>query len=275
MTPTIDTDVLVVGGGGAGARAALAAAESGARVVLALKGFFGTSGATAYRVASVAGFQAATGLADPDDTAEEHFNDIVRAAQGMCDERLARLVAAEAPKALQDLVARGVDLDTEDGRPVVSTGCFASRPRMYWIRGHGHSIVGVLKPAILARGVDVRERVVVTWLLVAGGACAGATLLDRDGRLVAVRAGATILCTGGAARLFAPSLVPPEITGDGYALAYRAGADLANLEFILARRETRGSHYRADHPETDDAVWRRSLVFRRVDGRPVQALEAL
>lgn len=232
MIPTIDTDVLVVGGGGAGARAALAAAESGARVVLALKGLLGTSGATAYRVASVAGFQAATGLADPDDTPEEHFNDIVRAAQGMCDERLARLVAAEAPKALQDLVARGVDLDTEDGRPVVSTGCFASRPRMYWIRGHGHSIVGVLKPAILARGVDVRERVVVTSLLVAGGACAGATLLDRDGRLVAVRAGATILCTGGAARLFAPSLVPPEITGDGYALAYRAGADLANLEFI-------------------------------------------
>jgi len=232
MIPSIDTDVLVIGGGGAGARAALSAAESGARVMLALKGVFGTSGATAYRVASIGGFQAATGLADPDDTPDEHFNDIVRAAQGMCNERLARIVATEAPAVLEDLVKRGVDLDTENDRPVVSTGCFASRPRMYWIRGHGHSIVSVLGPAIRAHGVDIRERVVITSLLVVDGACAGATLLDRDGRLVAVRARATVLCTGGAARLFAPSLAPPEITGDGYALAYRAGADLANLEFI-------------------------------------------
>ena len=66
----------------------------------------------------------------------------------------------------------------------------------------------------------------------ADGACRGATLLGRDGRLAAVRAKATILCTGGAARLFAPSLVPPEITGDGYALALGAGADLANLEYV-------------------------------------------
>ncbi len=232
MTPTVDTDVLVIGGGGAGARAALSAAECGVRVVLALKGFLGTSGATAYRVASVGGFQAATGLADPDDTPEEHFNDIVSAAQGMCRVRLARIVATEAPKALEDLVARGVELDTDGGQPVISTGCFASRPRMYWIRGHGRSIVQALKPAIAARGVDVRDRVIATSLLRADGGCAGATVLDRGGRLVAVRARATILCTGGAARLFAPSLAPPEITGDGYALAHRAGADLANLEFV-------------------------------------------
>lgn len=232
MISTIDTDVLVIGGGGAGARAALSAAESGARVVLALKGFLGTSGATAYRVASVGGFQAATGIVDPGDSPDEHFSDIVRAAQGMCNERLARIVATEAPAMLEDLVARGVELDTRDGRPVISTGCFASRPRMYWILGHGHSIVHVLKPAIAARGVDVRERVIATSLLAADGACAGAILLDREGRLLAVRARATILCTGGAARLFVPSIVPPEITGDGYALAYRAGAALANLEFI-------------------------------------------
>ena len=232
MVPIVDTDVLVIGGGGAGARAALSAAESGARVMLALKGLLGRSGATAYRVSSVGGFQAATGLADPDDTPEEHFRDIVSAAEGMCSERLARVVASEAPRVLDDLVARGVELDTADGRPVISTGCFASRPRMYWIRGHGHSIVHALRPALKERGVDVLERVLVTSLLVADGACRGATLLGRDGRLAAVRAKATILCTGGAARLFAPSLVPPEITGDGYALALGAGADLANLEYV-------------------------------------------
>jgi len=162
MVPIVDTDVLVIGGGGAGARAALSAAESGARVMLALKGLLGRSGATAYRVSSVGGFQAATGLADPDDTPEEHFRDIVSAAQGMCSERLARVVASEAPRVLDDLVARGVELDTLDGRP--------------------------------------RE---------------GDHPLHR-----------------GAARLFAPSLVPPEITGDGYALALGAGADLANLEYV-------------------------------------------
>ncbi len=232
MIPTVDTDVLVIGGGGAGARAALSAAEAGARVMLALKGVLGTSGATAYRVASVGGFQAATGTGDPEDSPEEHFNDIVRAAQGMCSETLARIVATEAPHMLDDLVARGVELDTEHGRPVISTGCFASRARMHWIRGHGHSIVHVLKPAIAASGVDVRERVVATTLLMAGGACGGATLLDRNGHLVAVTANATILCTGGGAQLFAPSLVPGDITGDGCALAYRAGAELANLEFV-------------------------------------------
>ena len=98
MVPIVDTDVLVIGGGGAGARAALSAAESGARVMLALKGLLGRSGATAYRVSSVGRFQAATGLADPDDTPEEHFRDIVSAAQGMCSERLARVVASEAPR---------------------------------------------------------------------------------------------------------------------------------------------------------------------------------
>ena len=117
MVPIVDTDVLVIGGGGAGARAALSAAESGARVMLALKGLLGRSGATAYRVSSVGRFQAATGLADPDDTPAEHFRDIVSAAQGMCSERLARVVASEAPRVLDDLVARGVELDTVDGRP--------------------------------------------------------------------------------------------------------------------------------------------------------------
>jgi len=232
MIPVLDTDVLVVGGGGAGVRAALSAAESGARVLMVLKGVLGSSGATAYRVSSVGGFQAATGLADPQDSPDEHFKDIVRAAQGMCSERLARIVASEAPRALQDLTARGVELDRQDGVPVISTGCFASRPRMYWIRGHGHSIVQALRPGLDEHGVEVRERVMVTGLLMADAACTGATILDRDGNVFAVRAKATILCTGGAARLLTPSLVPPEVTGDGYALAFRAGADLANLEFV-------------------------------------------
>ena len=100
MIPVLDTKVLVVGGGGAGVRAALSAAESGARVLMVLKDIFGSSGATVYRVSSIGGFQTATGLADPRDSPDEHFKDIVRAAQGMGSERLARIVASEAPRAL-------------------------------------------------------------------------------------------------------------------------------------------------------------------------------
>lgn len=232
MASALDADVLVIGGGGAGARAALAAAEAGARVVMVLKGRAGRSGATTYRVSAIGGFQAATGQADSEDSPEIHVRDIVDAAQGMCDERLARVIASEAPLLLDDLLARGVEIVKENGQPVVSVGCFASRARMYWIRGHGHAIVAALKPAIQKHGVRLMERATATSLLIRNGACIGATVLDEHGSLIALRAKATILCTGGAARLFARNLNPPDVTGDGYALAFRAGAELMNLEFI-------------------------------------------
>src|SRR5665648_1063816 len=93
----IKTDVLVIGGGGAASRAALEAKKSGLGVIMVVKGIFGKCGATVYEVAEKAGFKAVDSCGDPEDSVETHFNDIIFAAQGMADERLARIVAEEAP----------------------------------------------------------------------------------------------------------------------------------------------------------------------------------
>jgi FAD binding domain len=169
MVPIVDTDVLVIGGGGAGARAALSAAESGVRVMLALKGLLGSSGATAYRVSSVGGFQAATGLADPDDTPEEHFKDIVNAAQGMCSERLARVVASEAPRVLHDLAARGVELDTAVWSP---------RPDREWHSGQIEtSLVLAVRSALVRRALA--RRLPPAWVDVKRGLAMGRTTFRK------------------------------------------------------------------------------------------------
>lgn len=229
----VDADVLVIGGGGAACRAAVEADESGAEVLMVVKGVLGEGGSTAHRVSDLSGFQAAIGHADPADTPEAHFRDIVDAARGVCDEGLARIVAREAPRRLLDLERLGVDFERAGRRYAQSLGCFSSRPRMLILRGsHGQPIVSALKGAIRKRGIEVRERTMATRLLTRGGRCVGATGVDEEGNLLVFRARSTVLATGGAGQLFRLSLVPPDVTGDGYAMALRAGAELVNMEFL-------------------------------------------
>ncbi len=234
MTRFIDTDVLVIGGGGAAARAALEARREGARVVMVMKGLFGRCGATAYRVAEIAGYNAADGLVDPDDSPEEHLKDILAAAAGTCDERLASILAHEAPSTLPELESWDVPLEKEGDRYLEVLGCFATRPRMHIVRGHAEPILAAMVPRIRDLGVTVVENTVVTRLLVQDGVCVGAVGLTKAGELVVFRAGATAMGTGGAGQLFLNNLNPPDMVGDGYALAYRAGAELVNMEFMQA-----------------------------------------
>lgn len=234
MTLIIDSDVLVIGGGGAAARAALEACGRGARVAMVMKGLFGRCGTTAYRVAEIAGYNAADGLVDPEDSPVEHLKDILAAAAGTCDERLASILAHEAPGTLAGLEAWQVPLEMDGGRYLEVLGCFATRPRMHIIRGHAEPVLAAMVPRIRDVGVRVVENTMVTRLLVHKGDCVGAVGVDEAGEMVVFRAGAVAMGTGGAGQLFLHSLNPPDVVGDGYALGYRAGAELVNMEFMQA-----------------------------------------
>ena len=129
-TEVIATDVVVIGAGGAGLRAALEASWSGADVVLVVKGKLGASGTTAYHIAETAGFAAADGYFDSDDNPDVHFQDIVEAGCGMCDSGLAGILAYESPSEISFLKNHGVlFVQDSSSRDVVVKGCFASRSR--------------------------------------------------------------------------------------------------------------------------------------------------
>ena len=234
INETLDTNVLVIGGGAAAARAALESSRSGASTLLVTKGTFGSSGTSNYRVAEAAGFSAA-GIHDPEDTPEDHYNDILAAGLGPVREELARLVSEEAPKQVPFLEKLGVEYQRYGNGYLATKGCFASKFRSMKIYGHGVAIVSALKNAIMQEpNIQIVEHSMVIDLLVEENECKGAILLCDDGRLIRVNARCTILGAGGAGQLFRDNLNPPDVTGDGYAMAFRAGASIVNMEFMQA-----------------------------------------
>jgi L-aspartate oxidase len=229
-------DVVVVGGGGAGLRAAYEAARAGARTAMVTKGRIGVSGATAVGLAASAGFAVPDGAGDPLDTPEVHFNDIMTAAQGCADASLVRILVDEAVAAAADLDRWGIDFirDPQSGKPLVAQGDFASRPRNRKIYHHGRPITVALKREIERLQVTIVEGATVLSLIQDASGVQGVYVVTRDGKPLVISAGATVLTTGGAGQLFRFSLMPPDITGDGYALGYKAGARLSNMEFMQA-----------------------------------------
>lgn len=231
MEQTKCCDVLVIGAGVAGMRAAVAAQDSGARVILAVKGTIGASGASCYTVTEASGFGVADGRRCAEDSPDVHYADVMRAGHGMCDPEVVRTLVDEALGTVQELEAFGVEFEKENGDYLVSQGCFGSLPRNYNLRGHGTKIVRALRQA-LNGNTQILENVMITELLVQNGRCTGAVALTPEGDVTVIRAGAVILAGGGAGRLFRYSLNPKEMTGDSYALGYLAGAELMNMEFM-------------------------------------------
>jgi len=227
-------DVLIIGSGGAGCRAAIEAHDAGARVAIVTKGIFGRSGTTAFNVADSAGYNWADGEVDPLDSPETHFKDIMDAALGMAYEELASILAQEAPSTATYLEKLGVDFEKEPdtGRYIEVKGCFASRSRMHILKGHGKKIIQALVPEVLKRGILIIEKTAVFQLLIRDGRCVGAVGINLNGDFIIFEAKSVVLACGGAGQLFRYTLTPQDITGDGYALGLRAGADLVNMEFM-------------------------------------------
>ncbi|MBE3145496.1 MAG: FAD-binding protein [Planctomycetes bacterium] len=232
----VSTDVLVIGGGCAAARAALEAHESGVDVTIVTKGSFGSSGTSGCkRIVTPGGFSVADGDVDATDHPDIHFKDIVLAGSGMCDEKLARILVDEAPVALRDLEQRGVKFEKDSsGRYVEFQGCFASRPRSHIVRPHALPILNALVTDVNRRPITVRQSTMIVDLVVENNTCYGAFGVNQNGEIEIFRANSVVLATGGGVGVFLRSFSPSDITGDGYAMAYRAGAELSNMEFIQA-----------------------------------------
>ena len=227
----LTTDVLVIGGGMAGCRAAIAAADYGGSVVLATKMPLNNGGASTFPVAEMAGYNAG----DPDipGDVEKHYEDIVNAGQGMANPLLARILAENAPGTIAELEKWGVVFEKEGYGYYIFKSCFATSPRTHVIRGHGEPIVKAMSGQIQLRSnINVADDLTVLELDVRDGRCCGAWAIKTDRTFVHISAGAVVIASGGATQVFTRNLNPKDVSGDGYALAYDAGAELINMEFM-------------------------------------------
>jgi len=226
-------DVLIVGGGGAAARAAIEAHDAGAFVILATKRRLGAGGATGYPVAEFAGLAVADKCEDSTDTPDLHLEDILQSGMEMCDEELSRILTTEALQTIPNLENWGVTFERDkDDNYLITKGCFSSRARNYKLKDHGRKIITALTRQIQTRQIKVLEETMLVDIVTRDNEVIGAFLLQHDGTLVLVRTNAIVLGTGGAGQLFKFNMNPSDITGDGHAAGFRAGAKLVNMEFV-------------------------------------------
>jgi fumarate reductase (CoM/CoB) subunit A len=229
---SMTADVLVIGAGLAGLRAALAAKQAGAaRVLLAVKGKAGRSGSSAMTTAAYAGVFPG---GDPTDSAALHTADTLRGGARIADPELVAALCEGAAWGISALEAAGGAFQRDGDHYKVTPSGDHSRARVLLApNNQGTDYTVPLTERAAEAGVEMLEGVMAVELVRRGGAVAGAVLLDlKGGRLLAVAAPSVILATGGAGRLFSVTSNPVDITGDGFSLAYRAGAVLRDMEFI-------------------------------------------
>ncbi len=229
---TVETDVLVVGAGGAGLRAAIAAAESGARVLVVCKSLLGK----AHTVMAEGGVAAAMHNVAYQDSWEVHFADTMKGGKLINDWRMAELHAKESPERVLELERWGAVFDrTWQGRIHQRPFGAHTYPRLAHIGDRtGLELIRTLQDrAVHTEGVDVHMEVTVFKLFTADGRIAGAIAYRRaDGSLILYRCGALILASGGAGKMYRITSNSWESTGDGTTLAYDAGAQLRDMEMV-------------------------------------------
>lgn len=241
----LHTDVVVVGGGGAASRAALSARLAGARVLVLAKAPLGVGGSTVHGASEIMSM-GASGYGDANDSPEVHYRDTMAAATGFIDPALVRVLAEDAPARMRDLIDFGVPFDRagqgavhgakpgEERDYKLIRSDFGSYARAMGVSGKtGKAFVSALAEQASAHGVVVRApAALVDLLLDARGQAVGVLAHDAaTGRWLVVHARAIVLGTGGAHGLFSQQVSTAEMTGDGQAACWRAGAQLVNMEF--------------------------------------------
>ena len=228
----LSTDVLVVGAGGAGMYAALAAARAGAGVILADKNMIGRGGATVMAQMTVA---AALAEQEPD-TWEDHLADTLAAGRGLCDESLAEVLCRAAPERMREMDDWGVGWARSNGHisQVMAPGHGRRRCCYVDFLNTGPAVAGTLRKRVgRTGGIRALSNVAITDLVVKDGSVRGALALALgDGAEIGIEAGATVIATGGLTKLYARSSASNNMAGEGYALALRAGAALVDMEFV-------------------------------------------
>jgi succinate dehydrogenase / fumarate reductase, flavoprotein subunit len=224
-------DVLVIGAGGAGLRAAIEAAHGEASVGLVCKSLLGK----AHTVMAEGGVAAALANVDDRDNWKVHFADTMRGGQYLNNWRMAELHAKEAPDRVNELEALGAVFDrTADGRILQRNFGGHKYPRLAHVGDRtGLEIIRTLQDHAVHQPIDVHMECTIVSLLKDGNRIAGALGYDRDrGRFKVFVAKAVVLATGGIGRAFSVTSNSWEYTGDGHALAYNAGAALQDMEFV-------------------------------------------
>jgi L-aspartate oxidase len=225
--PHFFADVLIIGGGLAGLRAAIAI-DPRLSVLVVTKDAIQQSNST-YAQGGIAG------VLDPDDRFEEHVQDTLVAGGTLCDPAVVDMVVREAPGRIQELVDWGTHFDEHLGRIVLGREGGHSKSRIV------HALGDMTGKEVMRAVIAHTERLpnVRIWadtftldLLTHDGECRGAIVVNRHGEKMLVWAGQTILATGGCGQVYRESTNPLVATGDGHAMAYRAGAQLRDMEFV-------------------------------------------
>ncbi len=222
-----ETDFVVVGAGIAGLRAAVELASAGRVLVLAKLEY--TESATQYAQGGIA-----AALSDEDEISL-HFQDTINAGDGIVNPDAAHILVEEGPERIEELIAWGTQFDRDGSKLSFTREGAHSRDRI--LHAHGDSTgreIGrsLYLKANSLKNISIREFEFATCLNVENGRVVGLTLLDQKGTLHNVRAAAVLLATGGLGHVFKETTNPSVATGDGVAMAYRAGAELSDMEFI-------------------------------------------
>jgi len=218
--------VLVIGSGIAGLVAAIHASERN-EVVVVTKDVLGQSN-TRYAQGGIAG------VMFDDDRVEDHIRDTLLAGAGLCDEEAVRILCTEGPERIRELIAFGVAFDHDGGQFAKGLEAAHSYPRVLHAGGDatGAAIETALVETLAARGVPVLEHTFLVDLDRSGGAVSGARLHSAARGAFTLDADHVVLATGGVGQLYPFTTNPPVATGDGAAAALRAGAVLADVEFV-------------------------------------------
>src|SRR5262245_30668944 len=224
-----DFAALVVGSGIAGLRAAVEIARSGGRVGILTK-----DGPTDSSSDKAQGGLAAV-LSDDDEVAL-HYEDTLRAGDGLCSEGAVHILVEEGPARALELIEWGARFDREGARLALTREAAHSKRRILHAQGDstGREIVGTLvEKAKGTPGIDLLPRLFSIDILMQGGCCVGLAALDaRSAGTRLMTARAVVLATGGAGQIYRETTNPPQATGDGLTMAYRAGAEMMDLEFV-------------------------------------------
>jgi succinate dehydrogenase / fumarate reductase, flavoprotein subunit len=226
-----DYDVVVIGAGGAGLRAAIAASAEGARTALVCKSLLGK----AHTVMAEGGIAAALGNVYPEDNWQVHFRDTMRGGKMANNWRMAQLHAQEAPDRVRELEEWGALFDrTNDGRILQRDFGGHRYARLAHVGDRtGLEMIRTLQQHAVHGGIDVFMECTISQLLKDGDRISGAAGYWREsGKLVVFKAKAVVLATGGIGKAFKITSNSWEYTGDGHALAYWAGADLIDMEYV-------------------------------------------
>src|SRR6267143_217500 len=222
-------DAVVIGSGIAGLRAAIEIARGGGRVAVLTK-----DGPTDSATDKAQGGLAAV-LSD-DDEISLHYQDTIRAGDGLCHEGAVRVLVEEGPARALELIDWGARFDREGTHIALAREAAHSKRRI--LRARGDSTGREIVRALVAKSrsderITLLQRIFSVDLILAGGRCAGILALDESGgRPVVLRARAVVLATGGAGQAYLETTNPPQATGDGMAMAYRAGAEMSDMEFV-------------------------------------------